>query len=130
MARRGNAPLDDLFDLLVEIFRIVPPWVCIPVGIIGCLLIVFLIPTPTLHEPLVSLNPIFAMFRWFLGGIFALVCLTAGLKGWLNRRRPSPACPICGSPMVLRRARRGEHAGNRFWGCSKYPACRGIRNVG
>jgi restriction system protein len=39
-----------------------------------------------------------------------------------------PACPLCGKPMVQRIARRGSNAGNRFWGCSAYPACKGIRN--
>jgi hypothetical protein len=37
-----------------------------------------------------------------------------------------PACPQCGSAMVLRTARRGGNVGNQFWGCSQYPACRGI----
>jgi len=35
-------------------------------------------------------------------------------------------CPVCGSPMVRREARRGANAGRAFYGCSKYPACRGI----
>ncbi len=35
-------------------------------------------------------------------------------------------CPKCGSSMVLRTAKRGSNAGNDFWGCSKYPKCRGI----
>lgn len=38
-----------------------------------------------------------------------------------------PACPECGKPMVLRTARRGANAGNQFWGCSDYPACKGTR---
>ena len=37
----------------------------------------------------------------------------------------APACPECGKPMVLRTARRGANAGNQFWGCSAYPACKG-----
>jgi hypothetical protein len=37
-----------------------------------------------------------------------------------------PACPTCGAPMVLRTARKGPNAGGQFWGCSKYPQCRGI----
>ena len=37
------------------------------------------------------------------------------------------ACPLCGKPMVLRMARRGSNAGNQFWGCSAYPACKGTR---
>lgn len=35
-------------------------------------------------------------------------------------------CPVCGNRMILRANRR---AGNKFWGCSKYPACRGIREA-
>jgi restriction system protein len=38
-------------------------------------------------------------------------------------------CPLCGSPMVLRTARRGPNAGQGFWGCSRYPNCRGTQPV-
>lgn len=38
-----------------------------------------------------------------------------------------PDCPKCGSPMVLRTARRGANAGSQFYGCSRYPQCKGIR---
>jgi restriction system protein len=38
-------------------------------------------------------------------------------------------CPKCGSKMVLRTARRGANAGNSFWGCSSYPACKGTRDA-
>lgn len=40
----------------------------------------------------------------------------------------NPSCPKCGSPMVQRVAQKGTQAGNRFWGCTRFPACRGIRN--
>lgn len=36
-------------------------------------------------------------------------------------------CPACGATMVQRKARKGPHAGQTFWGCSTYPACRGVR---
>lgn len=36
-----------------------------------------------------------------------------------------PSCPRCGETMVHRVNRR---SGNGFWGCSTFPACRGIRN--
>lgn len=39
---------------------------------------------------------------------------------------PPPFCPRCGSPMVKRMSRRNA---GRFWGCPKYPACRGIRKM-
>jgi restriction system protein len=29
--------------------------------------------------------------------------------------------------MVLRTAKRGADAGSEFWGCTKYPACKGTR---
>lgn len=41
----------------------------------------------------------------------------------------TPACPQCGSAMVLRTARKGVRAGTQFWGCTTYPACRGTRAV-
>ena len=42
----------------------------------------------------------------------------------------TPACPRCGGPMKLRTAQRGAHAGSQFWGCSRYPNCSGIVNLG
>ncbi len=44
----------------------------------------------------------------------------------------SPAlttCPLCGSRMVLRTARRGANAGSQFYGCSRFPDCRGTRKA-
>lgn len=37
----------------------------------------------------------------------------------------APSCPKCGSGMVLRTARKGGNAGAEFWGCSRFPSCRG-----
>lgn len=36
----------------------------------------------------------------------------------------SPPCPLCHSAMVLRNSK----SGNEFWGCPKFPRCRGTRN--
>lgn len=38
-------------------------------------------------------------------------------------------CPVCGSPMVRRQAKRGANAGRQFFGCSRYPACKGTRAI-
>lgn len=48
-----------------------------------------------------------------------------------RRIEPSqvPSCPICSAPMVRRRARRGPAAGTRFWGCSRFPGCKGVREA-
>ena len=35
-------------------------------------------------------------------------------------------CPKCDSEMVLRVAKKGQNAGNKFWGCSNFPTCRGV----
>lgn len=35
-------------------------------------------------------------------------------------------CPKCGSEMVLRTARKGKYAGQKFWGCSGFPRCRTV----
>lgn len=37
----------------------------------------------------------------------------------------TPACPKCGAVMQRRVARQGSNAGQEFWGCSKFPACKG-----
>jgi len=36
-------------------------------------------------------------------------------------------CPDCGALMAVRYARRGDKAGNRFYGCTRYPDCKGLR---
>ncbi len=41
----------------------------------------------------------------------------------------APACPKCNSTMVKRTARQGANAGGQFWGCSRYPDCKGIRPI-
>lgn len=41
----------------------------------------------------------------------------------------SPTCPGCGSIMKMRMAKRGVHAGQPFWGCSRFPACRITRPI-
>jgi restriction system protein len=40
----------------------------------------------------------------------------------------TPSCPQCYSGMVKRTARKGN--GGEFWGCSKFPTCRGVRQLG
>ncbi|RUO34284.1 restriction endonuclease [Aliidiomarina sanyensis] len=38
-------------------------------------------------------------------------------------------CPACNSEMVIRTATRGVNAGRQFYGCSRYPQCKGIVNI-
>lgn len=39
-----------------------------------------------------------------------------------------PLCPKCKSAMIHRTARRGLTPGVKFWGCSKFPRCKGVVN--
>lgn len=38
-------------------------------------------------------------------------------------------CPLCDSEMTLRKAKRGNYAGQLFWGCNRFPECKGIINL-
>ena len=42
-------------------------------------------------------------------------------------RSATPTCPQCGSAMVRRVARRGSNRGKSFWGCPRFPRCKGTR---
>ena len=38
-------------------------------------------------------------------------------------------CPRCGTHMIKRIARKGRNAGSYFWGCGRYPICKGTRPI-
>ena len=38
-------------------------------------------------------------------------------------------CPRCGSKLVVRTAKKGENAGNQFYGCSAFPKCRYMGSI-
>ena len=42
---------------------------------------------------------------------------------------PIPYCPECGAKMKLRRPKRSQ-SWMTFWGCSQYPECIGVRDIG
>lgn len=48
------------------------------------------------------------------------------VKGIVAAKAAETACPKCGSNMVMREVKRGERKGQKFWGCSRFPQCRGI----
>lgn len=41
----------------------------------------------------------------------------------------NPVCPLCSSVMRLKTAKQGRNAGQQFWGCARFPSCRGTRNL-
>jgi len=58
--------------------------------------------------------------------IVAIFSAIAGLvqKSTLTSQANTPLCPRCSSQMVLRSGTRGH-----FYGCSRFPRCRGTRNI-
>lgn len=69
---------------------------------------------------------------WLIDGP-ELLEMVAGVQVQQNIKKPSshqqtvatsPECPLCGSAMVKRVAKKGTNAGNEFWGCSAYPRCK------
>ncbi|MEK6219248.1 MAG: NERD domain-containing protein [Psychrobacter sp.] len=41
----------------------------------------------------------------------------------------TPTCPKCSSEMIKRVAKKGLNQGQAFFGCSKFPKCRGVVNI-
>jgi predicted RNA-binding Zn-ribbon protein involved in translation (DUF1610 family) len=52
------------------------------------------------------------------------------VKSIVEAKEAAVACPKCGSDMVLRESKKGEHKGQKFWGCSRFPGCRGVMKPG
>lgn len=44
-----------------------------------------------------------------------------------RNRLNEKVCLDCGAKMVLRTAKKGQNAGEKFWGCSAYPKCRATK---
>ncbi|WP_417509158.1 NERD domain-containing protein [Methylophaga sp.] len=54
----------------------------------------------------------------------------AHVKQLVERKQTDePLCARCGHKMVKRQSKKGDNAGQFFWGCSQYPKCRNIRPV-
>ena len=47
----------------------------------------------------------------------------------IHPEQESTACPVCGSSMVIRVAKKGTNVGSSFWGCSRFPECRGTKQL-
>jgi hypothetical protein len=51
------------------------------------------------------------------------------IAGLTNRFESKTICPKCNSGLILRTVKSGGNAGNQFYGCSGYPACRYTKQV-
>ena len=46
-----------------------------------------------------------------------------------NTETQDKKCPKCGGELVLRVAKKGNFAGNKFYGCSNYPRCKYMQDI-
>ena len=63
------------------------------------------------------------------GGGFTERLYTARTQARAAGAADAPTCPLCGEAMRKRTAGKGANAGKAFWGCTGYPACRGVVNI-
>lgn len=86
---------------------------------------------PLIHFPVRrTFNPetVAAQLNDYLPAVKAPVPADMPLAS-VDKVQSSPACPKCGSQMILRTAKQGKNAGSQFWSCSRYPECRGTLNL-
>lgn len=74
---------------------------------------------------LIAGDELFQMIR----DVKAAAPLPKGMTNSVSGSFGAPGCPRCGSPMVLRRAKRGARSGEGFYGCTRFPACWGTRTM-
>lgn len=143
MARKKSSVLEDLMEISAHL-----PW---QVGV-GLAVVAYLIFHYFASKTPLTMNPVElkAMGKTVGDGVVSGVWTTisgvlqyvvplaflvgAGVSAIRKKKENAdaetdvPSCPKCGNSMVRRTAKSGAHAGNSFWGCSQYPACRGVRN--
>jgi len=61
-----------------------------------------------------------------LNGTQLLILITEVNKAQLQTIKDlnEKICPMCSAKMVLRTAKKGQNAGEKFWGCSAFPKCK------
>lgn len=142
MARKKSSVLEDLMEISAHL-----PW---QVGV-GLAVVAYLLFHYFASKTPLTMNPaeLKAMGKTVGDGVVSGIWTTisgvlqyivplaflvgAGVSAFRKKKETAldtevPSCPKCGSSMVRRTAKSGANMGNSFWGCSQYPACRGIRN--
>lgn len=145
MARKNTSVLEDLMDIAAQL-----PWKAgVAMAVVAYLVLhYFATKTPLTTNPVElkaigktmgdsMVHGIWTTLASVLQYVVPLALLLGAGASFTRQRRlvnmtasgtDAPACPKCGSSMVMRTAKSGSNAGNSFWGCSSFPNCRGIRN--
>jgi restriction system protein len=144
MARR-----DSLFDELMTVTAKLPWWMGALLAAISYLGFHLLASQPDAPAPQklegfgeFTRAHLYKTLAKFLQYVVPIAFLFGALGSWISRGRKrdsidlfdagdaasgAEGCPTCGSPMRSRTARRGSSRGERFYGCSSFPKCRGTR---
>lgn len=147
MSKRYN---NDPLDQLLALFEFLPWYIGFICVVIAFVFLRFVFPALLMMLPdpditLVVFAQLFPYAAWFITDIILIVWFVAVIKKLVRRnernqsvsdsyppttsssREIGISCPECGAPMVKRTARKGSNAGSKFWGCSRFPECRGTR---
>lgn len=151
MARKGkSSPAEDFIHIASKL----PYWAALVMAVISYVLLHAYATQPT-NIVIVPGQIANAMIPAVLKGlatagqyVMPILFVAAAILSWVQRSKPtalqkvntssrpapangrsfnSPSCPLCSSEMVRRDAKRGTNVGKAFWGCAKYPACKGTR---
>ena len=151
MTHKGKS---SLAEVLINVASMLPWWVCI--GLAGVSYLVLhayaINPIGPITQGQVATSMVPAMLKglasagqYFMPILFGF----AALLSFINRAKSesklsmtatarqskvgstgtTPSCPLCSSPMVMRKAKKGLNAGNAFWGCSNFPQCKGTKTA-
>ena len=84
----------------------------------------------------IELNHFLAVFSGFfklfrVSVTFRLAgTLTTHIESLRNRHQSDTICPRCSSNLVERIAKKGPNIGSTFLGCTAYPRCRFVKQMG
>jgi hypothetical protein len=139
MARRSS-----LFEEIIRVTALVPWWVGVALAVVsyfGFHVLAIQDPAPVAKDVAELgafarsklLHTLAVLLQYVLPAAFLFGALGSVIKRTRGEKAPltpnEVVCPSCGARMVMRTARRGAGAGRKFWGCSKYPACKGTQEV-
>jgi four helix bundle suffix protein len=82
-----------------------------------------------LHRQLNRLEKDFLSDGGFTERLYAARTRTRNLPSDQSDLSSAALCSRCKKPTGQRTARKGPRAGERFWGCTAYPECKGTRPV-
>lgn len=86
------------------------------------------------NDPILSLPEVESALSSITTGRLApsLATNREHVKNVQRRLDPDAArsCPKCGAEMIKRTVKSGDKLGQQFWGCSAFPKCRTIQNIG